>query len=108
MIKSLVAAICQAICYNQSISCPPSSVDFVLSQINVSAFHIRIGIKTLAVSFLILSTLYGLGRPFFLYNSKYRQIIFIEFFENLSKTTRMFVSFIRSMSLIYICDNNKS
>lgn len=104
--KNLVVSICKTICYNQSISCPDSCVDFVMSQINNSPFHIRFGLKIVAWLFFILSLVYGLGKPFCSHNSKYKQIIFIEFFENLCKTTRMFISFIRSMSLIYICDNN--
>jgi len=108
MIKKLVTSISQAICYNQSIICPDSGADFVFSQIENSPLHIKLGLKVVAVLFLFLSLLYGLGQPFWAYNSKYRQIVFIEFFESLFKTTRMFVSFIRSMSLIYICDNNLS
>lgn len=104
--KNLVASICKVICYNQSISCPDSGVDFVMLQINNSPLHIRFGLKIVAWLFFILSFAYGLGKPFYSYNSQYKQIIFIEFFESLCKTTRMFISFIRSMSLIYICDNN--
>ncbi len=104
--KKLVTAISQAICYGESITCPEACSEFVWSQVENSPWHIKSGLKIVGLLFLLLSLIYGLGRPFYSYDSKYRQITFIEFFEDLSKTTRMFVSFIRSMSLIYICDNN--
>lgn len=104
--ENLITSICKSICYNQSILFNKDCANFVVSQVNISPFHIKNGLRAVALLFFILSVFYGLGTSFLHYNSEYKKNTFIEFFEDLSKTTRMFISFIRSMSLIYLCDNN--
>ncbi len=106
MIKKLMESIAETICYDKSIIYPKACSDFIALQVKNSPFHIKLGLIVVAILFFLLSVFYGLGRPFFCYNSKYQQISFIMFFERICKTSRMFISFIRSMSLIYICDNN--
>ena len=106
MLDNLIQDISKVVLYNTAVVGNDGCAAFVISQINRSPLHIKFGLKILAIGFLCLSLIYGLGSPFFLYKSQYRKIRFIEIFEKICKPTRMFISFIRSMSLIYVCDHN--
>lgn len=104
-IYKTIEEIIKAVFDDKSLPYSPGCLNFTLAQIEKSPLHINLGLKFLTLVFLGLSCLYGFGRPFFFYKSNYRKITFVNFFEKLSKTSRMFISFIRSMSLIYACDN---
>ncbi len=93
-IKSIILAI---FC-DKSLPYVEGCCDFVIAQIERSPLHIKLGLKFLTFCFTIASLFCLVGQ------SNYRKIRFITNFEKLSKTTRMFISFIRSMSLIYACD----
>ena len=103
--KKIIQEIIRCSLYGKSIGYNEGALNFVLLQINNSPVHIKFGLMLLCLGFLVLSIVYGFGKPFYKYGSKYKKMQFIEAFENLSKPTRMFVSFVRSMAFIYICDN---
>jgi hypothetical protein len=100
-LNKIIDLICETIFYDKSLIHDKRSSQFVISQINKSPFHIKYGLVVLTVIFTFFGIFFGL-----LSKSFYKKIRYIENFENFCKTTRMYVSFIRSMSLIYACDNN--
>lgn len=100
-LNKIINLICKTIFYDKSLIYHHRSSQFVVAQIYKSPFHIKFILVFLTFIFAFFGIFFGLVG-----NSFYRKIRYIEIFENLCKATRMYISFIRSMALIYACDNN--
>lgn len=101
LVKKIINSICKTIFYDKSLQYREDYADFVIAQINKSPLHIRLALNVLTLIFAVMGFFGG-----FVSKSYDKKIRFIGIFERLCKTTRMYISFIRSMSFIYACDNN--